>query len=759
MEYQGNEGTNFCIIDNGNATQKDHSDLNGASVHDKLDADICPVCQDVFYTATELMKHVFDEHYCLRCLKSCRHEVATNKLALSESQENLAKETQTDVTSSVTNVTPNVVSVETQTNVVIHAVTNTKSIDSTGVTSELTNEKPAVTSATPELTTTKPSVPNTNVISVTSVVSPEETLNVIENCEQIESDEEIDDVTKPINETVTKENDDTKSVDLTDKSVTSSVTNVTSKPTNVTHAMTSVTIELTNPKPTVTNTNLIDTCVTSGVTVEMSQMSEDNCGSGEIFSQKDNSSGSNNKDAKIHVTIKPDEYMLNFKDCEQIVSDEEFEDDIKSTSEAAPEVIDVDISLSSIEELQNSNIANCDDDAMNMKEDDVKATTETAAEVIDDVSLSSIEELQHSNIANCEDFKNNCCLSSFEDINSNERVDKENDCDDPNDKLAKPLIKVRTDLFSSPKPSKDQIRTPLEMIQEYSDDETNQEKVEYKCDYCTKKFPSKAQVEFHMKRMEATRRLYTCNKSNCNFRGSMVMCAWNEHRMTVHSNEGVKMVVQGLGQAVPQKAKPKSVEIQNVKPKPIDFKCDKCHKVFKSAEAREQHHIAKHVKIPKPVNGWLRAKNVPEKQTQEPKSCGHCDKSYATENELKSHLEADHRHQKPSQIIRPYKRTAEPSKSAQQDLANLRLKRPRLTIYKCDQCHKSFDSENGLKSHIDIVHKIVKVKCQFCEELFDSEGHKAKHVEEIHQVKLRNLKILNMVRLDQIKKCIEKKKF
>ena len=47
-----------------NATQKVNSNLNGASVHDKLDADICPVCQDVFFTATELMKHVFDEHYC-----------------------------------------------------------------------------------------------------------------------------------------------------------------------------------------------------------------------------------------------------------------------------------------------------------------------------------------------------------------------------------------------------------------------------------------------------------------------------------------------------------------------------------------------------------------------------------------------------------------------------------------------------------------------------------------------------------------------
>ena len=102
-----------------------HSDLNNASVHDKLDADICPVCQDVFYTATELMKHVFDEHYCLTCLSSCRHGVSTNKLALSKPQ-NVSVETQTGVISTVTPVTPNVVSVETQTEVVTPAVTNTK---------------------------------------------------------------------------------------------------------------------------------------------------------------------------------------------------------------------------------------------------------------------------------------------------------------------------------------------------------------------------------------------------------------------------------------------------------------------------------------------------------------------------------------------------------------------------------------------------------------------------------------------------------
>ena len=106
----------------------DISDLNDASVHDKLDADICPVCEDVFYTATELMKHVFDEHYCLRCLESCRHGVSTNKLA----QENLVKNVETQVE---TNVTLNLVSMETQTDIVTpvtsvtSVATNTETID------------------------------------------------------------------------------------------------------------------------------------------------------------------------------------------------------------------------------------------------------------------------------------------------------------------------------------------------------------------------------------------------------------------------------------------------------------------------------------------------------------------------------------------------------------------------------------------------------------------------------------------------------
>ena len=115
-------------------------------------------------------------------------------------------------------------------------------------------------------------------------------------------------------------------------------------------------------------------------------------------------------------------------------------------------------------------------------------------------------------------------------------------------------------------------------------------------------------------------------------------------------------------------------------------------------------------------------------------------------------MEAVHR------IHEPMQANEMPRKKAK--LSNFELrKQANKKIHKCDQCHKSFDSENGLKSHIEIVHKTVKIKCQLCEKVFDSEGHKAKHGQEVHQVSLRNLKVLNMIRVDQVKKSIEKKKF
>ena len=114
------------------------ADLKDASVHEKLDADICPVCQDVFYTPTELLKHFFDEHYCLKCLKNCHCGTSTNKLA-----EVVSTKTQTDVTPAVTKVSPKLSKV---------------TLESTNVTPELKHVTPELSIVTLEPTNVTPKV-------------------------------------------------------------------------------------------------------------------------------------------------------------------------------------------------------------------------------------------------------------------------------------------------------------------------------------------------------------------------------------------------------------------------------------------------------------------------------------------------------------------------------------------------------------------------------------------------------------------------
>ena len=61
--------------DNIDPEQSGHN-VDEASVIDQLEADICPLCLDVFYEALDLLEHVFDSHFvtssnnyeCSRCL-------------------------------------------------------------------------------------------------------------------------------------------------------------------------------------------------------------------------------------------------------------------------------------------------------------------------------------------------------------------------------------------------------------------------------------------------------------------------------------------------------------------------------------------------------------------------------------------------------------------------------------------------------------------------------------------------------------------
>ena len=62
-------------LDNVDPEQSGHN-VDEASVTDQLEADICPLCLDVFYEALDLLEHVFDSHFvtssnnyeCSRCL-------------------------------------------------------------------------------------------------------------------------------------------------------------------------------------------------------------------------------------------------------------------------------------------------------------------------------------------------------------------------------------------------------------------------------------------------------------------------------------------------------------------------------------------------------------------------------------------------------------------------------------------------------------------------------------------------------------------
>ena len=124
----------------------------------------------------------------------------------------------------------------------------------------------------------------------------------------------------------------------------------------------------------------------------------------------------------------------------------------------------------------------------------------------------------------------------------------------------------------------------------------------YKCDYCPKEFPSKSQVEFHMKKMNDQKKLYSCNKMNCSF-VAYYLCVWNDHRMTVHHNEEVKVVLQGLSQADlinkeawTQWKRHANPMIDLKKLKPHLHVCDKCEKSFFTKAKLKDHKINKHTR-------------------------------------------------------------------------------------------------------------------------------------------------------------------
>ena len=68
-------------------------------------------------------------------------------------------------------------------------------------------------------------------------------------------------------------------------------------------------------------------------------------------------------------------------------------------------------------------------------------------------------------------------------------------------------------------------------------------------------------------------------------------------------------------------------------------------------------------------------------------------------------------------------------------MANLdELRQQQQNPLKCEICDKEFKSNNGLKRHFNIVHKLMKeLQCNICQKVFKTQSELTKHVKNSHE--------------------------
>ena len=159
----------------------------------------------------------------------------------------------------------------------------------------------------------------------------------------------------------------------------------------------------------------------------------------------------------------------------------------------------------------------------------------------------------------------------------------------------------------------------------------------------------------------------------------------------------------------------------NKNPKPttdykdIEYKCDKCEKVFKGFQAelrfsrhfKGQHEITFHLceicGESETTKTNLR-KHQYEKHVQKNYQCDFCDSSFGNLEKLITHLSKEH-----------------PEEN---------------TLYKCEACDRMFLDILKLNNHRKRVHKIPTFKCQLCSKSFDDRKGFIQHQSRVHKVKV-----------------------
>ena len=319
---------------------------------------------------------------------------------------------------------------------------------------------------------------------------------------------------------------------------------------------------------------------------------------------------------------------------------------------------------------------------------------------------------------------------------------------------------------------------PHEQSRQLHQKPTNHENVDYKCDYCTKEFPSKAQVEFHMKKMNDQAKLYSCSKSNCSFTAHY-LCVWNDHRMIVHRNEEVKAVVQGLplqNQVINQQIESQAIlQAWNAFRTPFEMiqeysgdetepecmeihQCDLCDTFFNSKNQLSVHKKGGHMCefcnfIYWTVEGKENHLKICTDQTL---NCDPMPQNVIPVSALNDENAED------IAVIDPEKdvNSQEITLDSDKEIANTKENsQPNSQIKKfvCGLCDTFFNSNDELNAHYKERHK-----CEFCNFHYSSVKAKENHMKSTHSFKCpkcdlsfvsKNLCRVHTLNCDPVIKC------
>lgn len=223
---------------------------------------------------------------------------------------------------------------------------------------------------------------------------------------------------------------------------------------------------------------------------------------------------------------------------------------------------------------------------------------------------------------------------------------------------------------------------------------------QWECEYCKKKFASRAMVEDHLNSHTGIRP-HKCETCSADFASKYI---YNRH-LKIHTDRPREYKCTECGKSFTDQSNlTKHSKIHN----PGQYECEYCNKLFKGRRTLQQHTLI-HI-------------------GNRPFACNQCDKTFHKKLELTNH-ERVHTGEKPF--------VCEICNAAFAQKSNLRthIKTTHLNEekFKCDECPRTFKRQRLLDGHVFSVHKKERpYKCQLCDADYAYSDHLRKHVQSYH---------------------------